>query len=105
MPNNGTFSLDSDVDHHADEVAHCSRWHENRGFLPEEKGNLFLKLVDSGVIPIDIVAYLGFFHGLAHCGRRPSHGVTPEVDVGLRGLEGWTTIEADGGYRSLFELL
>src|SRR5262249_54624185 len=65
---------------HRDLVAHRSRRHEQRCFLPELLGAQLFVTVDSRIFAGDIVAALSISPGVAYFGRGSRHGTATEVE-------------------------
>jgi hypothetical protein len=66
-----------------DEVALGAAADEHRGFRAEHSGGKGFEFVDGWIIAIDIVAYLGGSHGVAHREGRAGDGIASEIDHGL----------------------
>jgi hypothetical protein len=61
-------------------IAHAAGGDEERGFLLENFRGALLKMIDSGVLAIDVIADFGFGHGPTHGGSWFCNGVAAEVN-------------------------
>ena len=57
-----------------------SRWYEEGFFLAGELGGAFLKKIDGGIFPEDIIADFGAGHGFSHGFRGKGYGVGAVID-------------------------
>ncbi len=63
-----------------DQIGHGARGHVEGGLFAQQLGDALLELDDGGVLPPDVVAYLGPGDGLAHRQRWFGEGVTAQID-------------------------
>ena len=61
-------------------VRHRAGWDKECVGLPKEGRGHFLETVDSGILPIDVIADLSASHHLAHCIRRLGDRIAAQIN-------------------------
>ena len=74
------FVPPSAVGHDADEVGLGAACSENSCLKTKQLGTIVFQSGDCWVVPVDIIAYFGLGHGLAHCPCGLGDGVAAQVD-------------------------
>ena len=93
------FVAPAAVGHLANQVRHGATGDEKGGLLVQPLCRQFFQPVDRRVLPEDIVAHLGFRHGLAHRRGGPGHRVGSEFNM-PHGVLLWPIVHPESAFVS-----